>query len=266
LTELVLTSELVGLEVSDAGVAVVTVDNPPVNALTNETLTGLGEAAGRIAASSDVRSIVITGAGDRAFMAGADIEEFRGALGSRTWIEEHTSLTRRVFDLWDELAQPLVAAVQASAVGGGLEVVLLCDIVVADPRASFGFPEVTLGLIPGAGGTQRLSRRVSASAASELLLLGELVDATRARELGLVTRVAESGEATAHAKQIAERLAALPSRAVQSVKKALRGSSPDLSSGLDLERDLFLDVFGSEDAREGLAAFIERRPPQFRHR
>jgi enoyl-CoA hydratase len=265
LTDVLETSGLVRLEV-DAGVAVVTVDNPPVNSLTNETLASLGNVAIRLAEQGDVRAVVLTGAGQQAFMAGADIDQFRAALDSGDWIEEHTLLTRRVFDEWETLPQPVVAAVQASAIGGGLEMALLCDVLVADPRARFGFPEVTLGLIPGAGGTQRLPRRIPPVAARELLLLGSLIDASRAAQLGLISRISAAGEAVDEAKRIAQRLAVLPARAVQAVKQALRGEDDGLISGLERERKLFLEVYGSEDVREGLAAFAERRPPVFRHR
>jgi enoyl-CoA hydratase/carnithine racemase len=255
----------VRLEV-DAGVSVVTVENPPVNALTNATLIALGDVATMLSDAPEVRAVVLTGAGERAFMAGADLDEFRAALADGEWIEDHTALTRRVFGLWGALPQPLVAAVQASAVGGGLEVVLLCDIVVADPRARFGFPEVTLGLIPGAGGTQRLPRRIPASTARELLLLGFPIDVTRAAQIGLVNRISAPGDAIAEAKETARQLAALPARAVQAVKQALRSGDEELCAGLDRELKLFLDVLGSEDAREGLTAFAEKRAPVFRHR
>jgi enoyl-CoA hydratase/carnithine racemase len=264
-TDLIVPQTLVALEIRE-GVGVVTVDNPPVNSLTNEALASLEDVALRIAEAPDVRAVVVTGAGTKAFIAGADLEEFRAALGSDDWIEKHAALSRRVFHAWERLAQPVVAAVQASAVGGGAEFALLCDIVVADPRARFGFPEVTLGLMPGAGGTQRLPRRVPAAAARELLLLGSFIDAERAAELGLVSRVAEADEAFSEACEIATRLAALPARAVQAIKQAIIFGRDDLSAGLDRERQLFLELFESEDVREGVSAFVEKRSPMFRHR
>jgi enoyl-CoA hydratase/carnithine racemase len=250
-------------EIEEA-VATVIVDNPPVNSLDNETLDALGHVAERCGNDPSIRAIVLTGAGRRAFMAGADISAFASAFDSPGWIEKHTSISGRVFQAWAALPQPIVAAVQASAVGGGLEIALLCDLVVADPNARFGMPEVTLGLIPGAGGTQRLPRRMPEAAARELLLLGSMIGADRALELGLVTRIARPGKALAEACELAARLASLPARAVQAVKRAVV-SSNDIDHGLERERALFLEVFGTRDAREGVSAFLEKRPPMFEH-
>jgi enoyl-CoA hydratase/carnithine racemase len=248
------------------GVATVIVDNPPVNALDDPTLEALGEAARGLSDDAAVRAVVLTGAGDKAFLAGADLRSLKHALGTPA-MEEHVALTRPVFDAWRSLDQPVVAAVQASAVGGGFEFMLACDLIVADPRARFGVPEVTLGLMPGGGGTQRLPRRAGWTAAAELLLLGKLVKAERARELGLVNAVAAEGEALAEAQALAARLAALPAVAVQSAKQALRHAlEPGLDEGLDAERELFLAVTASEDAKEGAEAFLAKREPSFKHR
>jgi len=248
------------------GVAVVTIDNPPVNALSDGTLAGLEAVGERLAADDAVRAIVLTGTGSKAFAAGADIEEFNESLADVAWLERHTALTRRVLSLWETLAKPVVAAVQASAVGGGLELALVCDLIVADPSARFGFPEVTLGLIPGAGGTQRLPRAVPQAIARELVMLGSLVDAEKAYRVGLVNRVSELGQAVAEAEALAVRLAALPAVAIRSAKRALQGAGLPLESGLDVERSLFHHVCASADAQEGVSAFVERRPPSFGHR
>lgn len=256
----------VGTEI-DAGVATVTVDNPPVNALDDETLTALGDAAGALAGREDVRCVVLTGAGEKAFLAGADLRSLQGALGTPGAMDAHVALTRPVFEAWRGLPQPLVAAVAANAVGGGLEFALLADLIVADPAARFGVPEVTLGLIPGGGGTQRLPRRIGWTTAMELLLTGRLVTAERAHELGMVNLLAASGEARAEAAELAARLAALPALAVRAAKQAARGALEEgLDAGLDRERDLFLTVAASADASEGATAFLEKRPPAFRHR
>ena len=133
----------------------------PSTRSTNEALDALAAAAGQLAADDGVRAVVLTGAGDKAFVAGADLDEFSAALGDRDWIEDHTARARGASSTaWERLPQPVVAAVQASAVGGGLEVALVCDLIVADAGARFGLPEVRLGLMPGAGGTQRLPRRI----------------------------------------------------------------------------------------------------------
>jgi enoyl-CoA hydratase/carnithine racemase len=250
----------------DEGVATVTVDNPPVNALDDATLEALGDAAREIAGRDDVRAAVLTGAGEKAFLAGADLRTLVHALGTPE-MEAHVALTRPVFEAWRELRVPVVAAVASNAVGGGLEFAMTCDLIVADPRARFGVPEVKLGLIPGGGGTQRLPGRVGWTAAMELLLLGRLITAERAHELGLVNVVAAEGAAREEAAELAARLAALPALAVQSAKRAARFAlEASLDAGLEAERELFLSVAGSADAREGAEAFLAKRTPEFRHR
>jgi enoyl-CoA hydratase/carnithine racemase len=256
----------VSVEVAGA-VATVTVDNPPVNALDDATLEALGAAAREIAGRDDVRAVVLTGAGDKAFLAGADLRSLRHALGQPGGLDEHVALTRPVFEAWRGLELPVIAAVAANAVGGGLEFAMVCDLIVADPRARFGVPEVTLGLIPGGGGTQRLPRRVGWTAAMKLLLLGRLVTAQRAHELGLVNVVAAEGAARDEAAALAERLAALPALAVRAAKRAARDAlEAGLDDGLDAERALFLEVAASADAREGAEAFLGKRAPAFHHR
>jgi len=254
---------VVDVRVTDR-VATVTVDNPPVNSLDDATLGRLREVAAELAAADDVRAVVVTGAGGRVFLAGADLREFRAAMARPGAMEEHVALSRPTFDAWSALPQPVIAAVAGSALGGGLEFALVCDFVVADRRARFGLPEVTLGLIPGAGGTQRLPRRIGRAVASELLLLGAPVDAERAREVGLVTLVSEPGAVHEDAAQLAARLAALPSGALRAAKRAARDATEGgISAGLDVERKLFLSVAASVDAREGVDAFLEKRAPRF---
>jgi enoyl-CoA hydratase len=249
------------------GVATVTVDNPPVNALDDATLAGLGEAARGLAADDDVRAVVLAGAGERAFLAGADLEAIRDHLGVPGDMDDHVALTRPTFEAWRTLPQPVIAAVGAHAVGGGLEFALICDLIVADPKAKFGLPEVTLGLIPGGGATQRLPRRIAPAVAREMLLFGGLIDAERAREVGIVNEVSEPGAAVDRARELATRLAALPAVAVRAIKAAARAPAElGLDEGLDLERNLFLEAAASADAREGADAFLERRQANFRNR
>lgn len=251
------------LEIDD-GVAVVTVDNPPVNTLSDTVLTALESVADLLATDATVRVVVLTGAGDKAFVAGADLEEFRQALGDVDWIARHTTLTRRVLEKWQSLPQPVIAAAQASAVGGGLEVALVCDLIVADPGARFGLPEVKLGLIPGAGGTQRLPLRIPLAVAKELIFLGKTIDAEEARRLGLVNRVTEPGAALDDALKLASRLAAQSPIAVRAAKKAIAAATTASDVGLALERTLFFEAFCSADAQEGCDAFLENRTPVFR--
>ncbi len=251
------------VDVADA-IATVTVDNPPVNALDDATLEALGDAARELAARDDVRAVVLTGAGQKVFMAGADLRSLAPLLGTPA-MKEHVGLTRPVFDAWRGLPQPVVAAVAGNALGGGLELALTCDFIVAGAGVRLGTPEVGLGLIPGAGGTQRLPRRVGWTAAMEMLLLGRLIKADRALELGLVNVVTE--DARGEAQALAARLAALPALAVRAAKEAARrGLEAGLDEGLDFERTLFLSVASSADAREGADAFLGKREPSFTHR
>jgi enoyl-CoA hydratase len=248
----------------DGAVAVVTVDNPPVNALDEATLGALGEAAGRIAAD-DFRAAVLTGSGGKALAAGADLKELTKALGDRAEMEQHVGITRPVFSAWSNLEVPVIAAVEGSAAGGGLELALVCDLIVAERRARLGFPEVKLGLIPGAGGTQRLPRRVGTPTALRMLALGKLLDAVAAEAIGLVDIVVDD-DARGAALELAGQLAAGPGAAVRAAKQALRGAAElSLQQGLDAERDLFLATAMTADAVEGASAFLERRPPTFEH-
>jgi enoyl-CoA hydratase/carnithine racemase len=248
----------------DDGVATVMVDNPPVNAMGRAVLDGLGAAAARVGPEHEVRAVVLTGAGGTAFMAGADISEFQALRAEPDGMDQHSRVARAVFDAWQGLPQPVIAAVQASAVGGGLEIALLCDLIVADPAARFGLPEVKLGLIPGGGGTQRLPARIGVTAAKELLFLGSLINAERAAALGLVNQVSEPGGALAAAQGLAARIAALPRVAVTCAKRAVNGAVP--AAALDREREIFLETFGSQDFTEGFAAFLDKRKPVFTHR
>jgi enoyl-CoA hydratase/carnithine racemase len=248
-------------------VGVVTIDNPPVNTLGNPVLEALLAAVESLEADPAVRSVVITGTGDKAFASGADLPEFVRMLDSPDEIAFHTSLTRRLFDTISGLRPPVVAAVQAAAVGGGLELALSCDLIVADERARLGVPEVGLGLIPGAGGTQRLPRRIGAARATELVLRGRLLKAVDAERIGLVNEVAPAGATLGCALELAAELASRPAVAVQAAKRAMRvGFGLPLSEALDVEHSEFLATLSSEDAREGVEAFLNRRRPEFVHR
>jgi enoyl-CoA hydratase/carnithine racemase len=248
-------------------VGVVTIDNPPVNTLGNPVLEALLGSIESLEADPAIRAVVITGTGHKAFASGADLPEFVQMLDSPDEIAFHTSLTRRLFGTISELRPPVVAAVQAAAVGGGLELALSCDLIVADERARLGVPEVGLGLIPGAGGTQRLPRRIGAARAIELVLRGRLLKAADAERIGLVNEVAPEGSALERALELAAELASRPAVAVQAAKRAMRiGIGLPLNEGLDVEHDEFLGTLASEDAREGVDAFLNRRRPEFVHR
>jgi enoyl-CoA hydratase/carnithine racemase len=237
-----------------AGVATVTVDVPPVNALGARAFRGLEDAAE-------------TGAGTKAFMAGADIKEFEELQADPLGMPRRMRWAREVFTLWARLPQPVIAAVQATAAGGGLEIALLCDIIVADRTARLGLPEAKLGLIPAGGGTARLARRVGAARAKQLMMLGSLIDADQALAIGLADRVAEAGTALRAAQDLASQLAAMPNVAIRAIKRAVdHGAERDLEAALDIESAAFMTAYHSADFQEGYRAFQERRPPQFSHR
>jgi enoyl-CoA hydratase len=257
---------LVTVDPRDDGVTVLTLSQPPVNAMDNALLEQLALAAESLREDPNTRAVVLTGSGEKAFAAGARLDEFAAMLGHRSDIRHHTELSAWALRSVERLPQPVVAAVQASAMGGGLELALTCDLIVVDERARLGVPEVSLGLIPGAGGTQRLWRRVGPTRAAEMILLARPIDAARALELGLVNEVAPTGEALERALAMATRIAQLPARAVQAAKHALReGRDLPLREGLALEREQFEAVLQTDDAREGVQSFLERRPPAFRH-
>lgn len=245
------------------GVATVLVDSPPVNAMGKAVLAGLEEAAARIAGDDEVRAVVLTGGGTKAFMAGADIAEFESLRGTPDGMASHSRWANGVLAAWAALPQPVVAAVQASAVGGGLEIALTTDLIVCEPTAKLGLPEVKLGLIPGGGGTQRLGERVGRSRALRLMVLGSVVTAEEAERIGLVDQVSAPGAAQEEATELARRIAAMPRVAVQALKRL---TVPDLGDALVTERLTFLEVATAEDFTEGLAAFTEKRKPVFTHR
>ncbi|HEX5192987.1 MAG TPA: enoyl-CoA hydratase-related protein [Solirubrobacteraceae bacterium] len=248
---------------SGEGVATVLVDHPPVNAMGRDVLSGLEQAIALLHGRTEVRAVVLAAAGTKAFFAGADIAEFQALQAQEGAMSRRSAWARSVLDGFPALRQPVIAAVQAHAVGGGLEIALACDLIVAEPTVRFGLPEVKLGLIPGGGGTQRLPRRVGVGVAREMLFLGSVIDAERALDVGLVDRLAAPGAVLGEAQELAARIAALPRVAVQCIKRAV---DDDLAAGLERERALFLEAFGSEDFSEGYAAFLEKREPRFTHR
>jgi enoyl-CoA hydratase len=246
-------------------VAVVTVNRPARrNALSSEVRSALLEQLAELNADASVRAVVITGAGDRAFISGADIAEF----AARTQEEQGRAMDGpRVYDAVAQLAKPTVAAINGACLGGGLEVAMACDIRVAAEGARFGQPEVKLGIIPGGGGTQRLPRIVGEGNALRLILTGDLIDAAEAHRLGLVTEVVSPDQLLAIAVAIAERIATNAPLAVAAARDAVRRALDlPLGDGLAMERAHFLGVFASDDRREGMRAFLEKRPARFEGR
>jgi enoyl-CoA hydratase len=251
----------VGPQGSVPGVALVTLDRPEaLNALSFALLADLVAALEALDAADDVRAIVLTGAGDRAFAAGADIKEMADAT-------PESLAAGGDFDRWDELRairKPIVAAVRGFALGGGCELAMTCDLIVAGDDAQFGQPEIRIGVMPGAGGTQRLTRAIGKARAMELILTGRSIDAREAERLGLVTRVVPAEATLESALALAAEIAAMPPVAVAAAKRVINAAfETSLTQGLADERRAFFDLFATADQREGMAAFVEKRPPRW---
>jgi enoyl-CoA hydratase len=242
--------------------AVVTVNRPEKrNALNSQVRAGLHVAFDRAKADPAVRVVVLTGAGDKAFIAGADIGEFEGRTPVEQWREMGAG---PVFDAPERCPKPVIAAVNGFCLGGGMELSLACDIRIASDTAKFGQPEVNLGIIPGGGGTQRLPRVAGLGAALRLILTGDLIDAAEALRLGIVSEVTAPGELMTRALAIAETIASKSPVAVAAAKEATRAAlSLPLEDGLRAERALFAVCFASEDKVEGVRAFLEKRAANF---
>ena len=245
-------------------IAVVTINRPEVrNALDRETVEELTAALGALERREDVGAVVLTGAGDRVFVAGADIRQMR----ERRRDDGLAAINSSVFAVVERLSKPTIAAVNGHALGGGCELALACDLRVAADHARFGQPEVGLGIIPAAGATQRLPRLVGLGRAKQLVLTGDPIDAATALSWGLVTEVVPGAELLAAARRLAARILARGPLAVRLAKLALNASARvDLDSGLLLETLAQAICFESEDKREGTTAFLEKRPPAFKGR
>lgn len=247
----------------DGAIAVVTVNRPKVlNALSTATLSDLDRAFDALAADDTVRAVILTGAGEKAFVAGADIGELAALTpeGARA----HAARGQAVFDRIERLGKPVIAAVNGFALGGGCELAMACTVRLASGTAKFGQPEINLGVIPGFGGSQRLPRLVGRGRAQELLLTGAMTDADEARRIGLVNHVYPAATLMEEARKLAETLASKAPVAVRLTLDAVaRGLDMPLAEAHALEAALFGEVFATEDMREGTAAFLEKRTPQF---
>ena len=243
----------------DEAVAVVTFNRPKVlNALNTQTMNDLSAAMAGFKADAAVRAIVLTGAGEKAFIAGADINE----LAVQTPIEgkEHARRGQTLFNSIEQLGIPVIAAVNGFALGGGCELAMACTMRVAADTARFGQPEINLGIIPGYGGSQRLPRLVGRGVALEILLTGDMISAERAYEIGLVNRVVPAAELMSEAKKIAHVLASKAPIAIRYILEAVHhGLDGSLDAGQFLETALFGAIASSADMKEGTKAFLEKR-------
>jgi len=248
------------------GVRTLTIDRPErLNALDRQTLEALDAAFAAAAGDEAVRVVVLTGAGPKAFVAGADIAEMNqlDAIAAR----EFSLLGQRLMRRIERMPKPVLAAVNGFALGGGLELAMACHLRIAADSARMGQPEINLGLVPGFGGTQRLVRLCGRAAALELCLLGKPIDAARAQQLGLVNRVVPAAELESEVATLAGSLARAAPLALRAILDAVVvGGECALEEGLQFESAQFALLFATEDMREGTTAFLEKRAPQFRNR
>ncbi len=242
------------------GAGLIRLNSPKtLNALSKGIVADINNALADFEADETIGAVVITGS-EKAFCAGANIREVADTDFVRAYVGD-------LVHEWDRVAEcrkPLVAAVAGYAVGGGCELAMMCDVILAADTAKFGQPEITLGIIPGAGGTQRLARLIGRTKAMELCLTGRLIDAAEAERIGLVARIVPSADLVEEAMKMAEKIATFPRAAVMMVKETVnRAEETLLAEGLRFERRLFQALFATEDQKEGMAAFLEKRPPKF---
>lgn len=252
--------ELVRLEVED-GVGLIRLDRPPMNAINEELTSDLRRSAEEAGRREDVGAVVLYG-GERVFAAGADIKMMQGL--DAVQVKPVITNLQEVFNLVEELPKVVIAAVTGYALGGGCELALCADLRFAADTAVLGQPEIRLGIIPGAGGTQRLPRLIGPSRAKDLIFSGRHVRAEEALAIGLVDRVLPAAEVLGAAVEEARRYANGPRAALRAAKVAVNwGAGADLRTGLVVEREVFADLFATHDQGEGMAAFVDKRPPEF---
>ena len=246
-------------------VAIVTLNRPPMNPLNRRLYEEIGQAAGELNADPAVKVVVITGSGEKAFGAGLDVKEVEGKTMAE--IMDFWSCSRDASAKVAALEKPTIAAINGLALGGALELALCCDFRIAAEGARFGQPEITLGIIPGGGATQRLSRLIGAPKAKELFFTGALFDAQAALQMGVVSRVVPAGQLMTEVMTLAIAVAAKPAVALKMIKLAVdHGLNMDLTAALNYEGECFFHAYTSEDGREGMRAFMEKRTPNFKDR
>lgn len=242
-------------------VALITINRPQsLNALNKQTISELSQAFEELNANKDVRVIILTGSGEKSFVAGADIKEFAD-FGAEKAEELARNGQNSLFNKIENLSKPVIAAVNGFALGGGLELAMACHIRYASENAKLGLPEVTLGLIPGYGGTQRLPKLVGKGLANEMILSAKMISAQKAKEIGLVNEVFSLEELLPKAKELAEQIAKNSPLGIEKAIKAVNLS--DTGQGFENEIKSFGELFDLEDKKEGVAAFLEKRKPQF---
>ena len=245
-------------------VAVIRLNRPQaLNALCDQLMGELGDALRGFDADPDIAAIVLTGS-EKAFAAGADIKEMQPRGYPGVYLDDFIA---KRWETVTQVGKPVIAAVAGYALGGGCELAMMCDMIIAGDNARFGQPEINLGVIPGAGGTQRLTRAVGKSKAMEMVLTGRMMDAAEAERANLVSRVVPAGEVVEEAVKVGEKIAALSAPSVAVAKEAVnRAFETTLAEGVKFERRVFHALFATEDQKEGMSAFAEKRKPAFRNR
>ncbi len=245
-------------------ISIITFNRPKVlNALSRELLNEFSDALDKIGGNRDIRVLILTGSGEKAFVAGADISE----LATFTPLETKlfASKSQIIINKLQELSIPVIGAVNGFALGGGTEIALACDFIYASENAMFGQPEINLGLIPGFGGTQRLPRRVGMSHAKEMIFTGKMINAHEATEMGLVNQIFPQPALMEAAMQTAKTIASKGKVSIRAAKEVInRGMNVDLNTGCHMEIDAFSLCMASADAKEGTTAFLEKRTASFR--
>jgi enoyl-CoA hydratase len=250
-------TELVRCEV-DGAVATIRIDRPPVNALNVELQDGIRAAAEECTRRDDIRAVVLWG-GEKVFVAGADVKEFH-VMSAQDMQRRGAALTGAL-DAVANIPKPVIAAVTGYALGGGCELALAADFRISADTAKWGQPEILLGIIPGAGGTQRLPRLIGPAKAKDLIFTGRFIDAAEALQIGLVNAVVEAGQVYPTARAMAEKFARGPALALRAAKAAIdQGLDTDLATGLKLEAHLFAGLFATEDKQLGISSFIDNGP------
>lgn len=247
--------------------AIVTIGNPPMNALSGQVMQELGDVFDELESRTEIGVAIVTGGGNKAFVAGADIKGFKDFIGSREAAFESSRSMQAVFSKIENSRLAVIAAVNGLALGGGCELAAACDIRIGGDNIVIGVPEVKLGLIPGAGGTQRLARLLGKGRAKLMVLTGSFFKAPEAFQMGLLDKVVPAAEVLSEAKKIAAAILANAPLAVEAAKRAINeGVEMPVEEGMIFEAGLVGDLFLTDDIKEGSGAFIEKRPPAFRRK